>query len=157
VSITTRKLSDAHEIWLADLFGARRTKGSGNQWQNQTDGRMSSREKTYAFSYDGKATLGKSVGVTREMWTKVVEQALPERPMLPLRFYDNERLEVGLDLVVMSAYDAAEIIEDANKYRAILDQGCLMGIHKYNDETGYQFSDCLVCGVSVYDLPGVEN
>lgn len=123
--LTTRKMSDAHESWLIDLFGGRRTKNSGATWHNQMDGRTSSRTVTYAFAWDGKSTLGKSVGVSREMWTKAVEQALPERPMLPLRFYDNERLDVGYDLVVMSAYDAAELIEDANKYRAIQDGGPL--------------------------------
>lgn len=125
MALTTRKMSDAHEVWLVDLFGGRRNRGSGNQWHNQTDGRLSSREVDYAFAWDGKSTLGKSIGVSREMWTKVVEQALPERPMMPLRFYDNERLDVGHDLVVMSAYDVAELIEDANRYRAIKNGGPL--------------------------------
>jgi hypothetical protein len=114
VSLTTRKLSDKHEEFLVALFGGRRTKGSGNQWHNPMDGRTSSRTKRYAFAWDGKATLSKSVGVSLEMWRKAVEQAGDERTMLPLRFYRNESLEVGLDLVVMSAYDAAEVIDDAN-------------------------------------------
>ena len=122
MSIRTRKMSDAHEDWLVDLFGGRKTKGSGNQWHNQMDGRMPSREVTYAFAWDGKSTFGKSVGVSLDMWDKAVEQALPERPMLPLRWYSNERLEVRLDLVVMNAYDAAEIIADANAYRALMDK-----------------------------------
>ena len=121
MSITTRKMSDAHEDWLVALLGGRKTKGSGNQWHNQMDGRVSSREAAYAFAWDGKSTLGKSVGVSLDMWDKAVEQALPERPMLPLRWYSNERLDVRLDLVVMNAYDAAEMIEDANKYRALMD------------------------------------
>jgi hypothetical protein len=150
-------MSNAHEDWLVALLGGRKTKGSGNQWHNPADGRMASKLVSYAFAWDGKSTLGKSIGVSREMWTKIVEQATPERPMLPLRFYDNERLEVGIDLVVLSAYDAAQLVEDANKYRAILEQGCLTGIHRYINETGYQFSDCIVCGASIYNQPGAEG
>ena len=151
MSIPTRKLSDAHEDWLVSLFGGRKTKGSGNQWHNQMDGRVSSREAAYAFAWDGKSTLGKSVSVTREMWTKAVEQASPERPMLPLRWYSNERLEVGLDLVVMHAFDAAEIIEDANKYRAIVHQGCLTGVHHSGDGNGcdvYETCAADLCSVA---------
>jgi len=118
MSLTTRKMSDKHEEHLVALFGGRMTKGSGNQWHNQMDGRQSSREQYWAFAWDGKSTLGKSVGVTREMWTKAVQQAGVERPMLPLRWYNNERLEVGLDLAVVLADDLACLIEDANAFRA---------------------------------------
>jgi hypothetical protein len=122
------------------------------------DGRTSSRQVAYAFAWDGKSTLGKSIGVSREMWTKAVQQAVPERAMLPLRFYDNEKLDVGHDLVVMSAYDAAEVIEDANRYRAIVEQGCLVGIHQFhNYEAGHPVSDCMVCGASIYDQPSAEG
>ena len=156
--MTTRKMSNDHERWLVELFGGRRTKGSGNQWHNQMDGRMASREDHYAFAWDGKSTLGKSVGVSLDMWTKAVEQALPERPMLPLRWYSNERLEVGLDLVVMSAYDASEVIWDANKYQAIKSRGCLNGTHDFMDpETGRGCSTCSVCEACSYDQPDAEN
>jgi len=145
MSLTTRKMSDAHEEWLVDLFGGRKTKGSGNQWHNQMDGRTSSREVAYAFAWDGKSTLGKSVGVTREMWTKAVEQAVPERPMLPLRWYANERLESALDLVVLSAYDLAELIDSANRWEAAKANGCLLGMHTSHDGT------CEVCGADLVD------
>jgi hypothetical protein len=158
MSLTTRKMSDDHEVWLVELFGGRRTKGSGNQWHNQCDGRMASSRFSYAFAWDGKSTLGKSIGVSREMWTKTCAQAVPERPMLPLRFYDNEKLDVGHDLVVLSAYDAAELIEDANKYRAIKDQGCLNGEHQFYDmNQGLPVSDCMVCGASIYEQPEVDG
>ena len=105
-------MSDKHEEFLCTLFGGRQTKGSGNQWRDPTDGRNNRMVQSYAFAWDGKSTLGKSVGVTREMWAKVVEQAGGERPMLPLRFYDNERLDVGLDLAVLNIYDLSDMISE---------------------------------------------
>lgn len=122
MSPTTRKLSDAHEDWLVDLLGGRKTKGSGNQWHNQCDGRMSSRAHHYAFAWDGKATLGKSLSISKDTWAKVTEQALPERPLMPLRWYATERLDVALDLVVLSALDFAEILADANRWQAAQEQ-----------------------------------
>lgn len=107
------RMAQKHEAFLADLFDGRQTRGSGSQWRDQTDGRNNRMTTPYAFAWDGKATLGKSIGVSREMWTKVVEQSGGERPMLPLRFYANERLDVDLDLVVVSAYDLSELIAAA--------------------------------------------
>lgn len=151
-NLTTRKMSDAHEDALVAVLGGRKAKGSGNQWHGQMDGRTSHRHVTYAFAWDGKSTLGKSVGVSREMWTKAIQQAAGERPMLPLRFYDNERLDVGLDLVVMSLADASSLIEDANKLGAIVERGCLEGGHDFPGT-----STCSVCGVDAYNLAGAES
>ena len=44
------------------------------------------------------------------MWDKAVDQADGERPMLGLRYYANERLDVVRDLVVVSAYDLSEML-----------------------------------------------
>lgn len=122
MNITTRAMSDKHEDFLAALLDGRKMKGSGNQWQNPSDGRQSSREQEYAFSWDGKATLGKSVGVTRQMWEKIREQAIPERPAVPLRWYNNESLEVGLDLIVVDVYDFSAMQADANAYHRLMDK-----------------------------------
>jgi hypothetical protein len=111
---TTRAMSDKHEEYLAELFGGRRTRGSGNQFNNQMDGRTHRKDVEFAFAWDGKSTHGESVGVSREMWTKAVEQSHHERPMLALRWYDTDRLDVGLDLVVITAEDMAELLERAN-------------------------------------------
>lgn len=119
------RMGSAHESFLVSLLGGRQTRGSGNQWQNQMDGRHNRLLQTFAFAWDGKSTLGKSVGVSRAMWAKAVEQAHGERPMLALRWYDNERLDVGLDLITMSAHDAAELIEKANRVVAL--EECLSG------------------------------
>jgi hypothetical protein len=110
-----KRMGDKHEEFLVDLFGGRQTRGSGNQWHNPMDGRTSRMTTRYAFAWDGKSTLAQSVSVSRKMWQKAVEQAGGERPMIGVRFYDNEGLDVGLDLVVMSAHDAAELIEAANQ------------------------------------------
>jgi hypothetical protein len=107
-------MAEAHEGFLAALFGGRQARGSGNQWRNPMDGRTSRKHRRFAFAWDGKSTLARSVGVTRIMWDKAREQAGGERPMLALRFYDTASLEVGLDLVVLNAHDFAEILEAAN-------------------------------------------
>lgn len=118
---TTRDMSDAHENYLVGLLGGRRTKGSGNQANNPMDGRHSRYEESLAFAWDGKSTLGDSIGVTRKMWAKAVEQAHGERPMLALRWYLNERRTQTIDLIAVSADDFAELLElarEAAKARA---------------------------------------
>lgn len=111
---TTRALSDRHEAHLAEVLGARRTPGSGNGFANPMDVRQN-RYDGIAFAIDGKATLAASVSVTREMWTKAVEQAHGERPGVALRFYDDDRLTHALDLVVISLDDFAELLDIARR------------------------------------------
>ncbi len=111
---TTRGMSDKHEEFLVDLLGGRRTRGSGNQFNNQMDGRHDRHAVECAFAWDGKSTLGKSISITREMWEKAEEQSHGERPLIALRFYDTDRLDVGLDLIAVSAEDFAELLERAN-------------------------------------------
>lgn len=106
----THRMGAAHEQFLAVTLGGRQAKGSGNQWRDQMDGRHNRLTEQFAYAWDGKSTLGKSIGVSRAMWEKAREQAGGERPMLGLRWYDNESLEVGLDLVVVSAYDLSEML-----------------------------------------------
>ena len=107
-------MSDKHEQFLASLFDATRSRGSGNQWYQPMDGRTSRRTMEFAFAFDGKATLADSIVVSRKMWQKAIEQSLGERPMLGLRFYESEGLSVGLDLAVVNAYDLSELIDKAN-------------------------------------------
>jgi hypothetical protein len=108
------EMSVLHEGDLNYLLGGRLSPGSGNQFANQMDNRNDHREQEFAFAVDGKATFAKSISVTRVMWEKAIEQSHGERPMLALRFYDNERLKIGLDLAVVSLHDLAELIERAN-------------------------------------------
>lgn len=109
------KMGAAHEDFLAELLGGRRTRASGAVWKDQMDGRVSRFEVPFAFAWDGKSTRGKSIGITRDMWNKAREQAGGERPLLALRWYTTDRLDVGEDLVVLSAHDFAELLEAANK------------------------------------------
>lgn len=104
----TRDMSDRHERFLAELFGGRITPGSGNHFANQTDVRHDPREP-WAFAMDGKSTMARSVSVKLDDWQKVVEQAGPCEPAMPLRFYLNTRLTAHYDLVVVSAKTLADL------------------------------------------------
>lgn len=110
---TTREMSDAHEERIAEVLGVRQTRGSGNQFNDPTDGRTPHDGGAFEWAADGKSTLGKSIGVSRAMWAKLVEQAHGARPAVPLCFYDDQRLTVGLDLVVVRLYDLGELLETA--------------------------------------------
>lgn len=110
---TTRQLSDHHEADAAKFFGGRIPKGSGNQWRDKLDGRQHRLDQRVAFAWDCKATEGKSIGVSREMWDKTREQAGGERPMLLLRFYGNG-MRVDEDLAVISWDDLRELLDYAN-------------------------------------------
>lgn len=150
---TTRDMSDRHEADLVELLGGRRTPGSGNQFNNQMDGRHRRYDDAYAFAWDGKATFGKSIGVTREMWAKAREQSGDECPLLALRWYDNERLHVGLDLVVVDIHDFVELLEAARKYAVVKE--CLELGHQTNpllhpDDVA---TECWRCGGAL----GVEE
>lgn len=105
------RMAEDHERYLADVLRGRKTRGSGNQFANPCDGRQNRYETGMAFAWDGKSTLGKSISVSRAMWDKLEEQAHGERPLLPLRFYNTERLSVGLDLVVLDLDDFIELVE----------------------------------------------
>jgi hypothetical protein len=106
-------MSNRHEADVAALLGARVTKSSGNQFNDQMDGRHD--EGSWRFAFDGKATFGQSIGVSRAMWDKAVDQSHGARPLLPLRFYDDWRLNGGLDLVVADLNDLAEMIEELRR------------------------------------------
>ncbi len=113
----TRDMSDRHEAFLAAIFDGRVTKGSGSHWTDQMDGKQARGSGETVFVWDGKSTIGKSIGVTREMWDKAVEQSQPhEITMLALRWYTNERLtDVGLDLAVVEATTLADLQRDSNE------------------------------------------
>lgn len=108
-----QRKGDIHEEYVCEAIGARKTRGSGSQWRDATDGRQNHRETAFAFAFDGKSTTGKGVNVTRDMWDKAVEQAGAERPMLALRFYEDDTLEEATDLVTLSLDDFVEMREAA--------------------------------------------
>lgn len=111
-----KKMGDKHEADITErLEGARLSAGSGNQWRNPMDSRQDRYADPLAVAADCKSTLGKSIGVSRAMWNKAKEQAHGERPILPLRFYADERLTVDIDLVAMSLADYEELREWAKR------------------------------------------
>lgn len=150
--LTTRHMSDKHEEDLVALLGGRRTPGSGNQFNNAMDGRHRRHDEPYPFAWDGKSTLGKSVGVSREMWAKAVEQAGDERPMLALRWYDGERLNPTLDLLVVDAHDFAEVREAARNYEQI--KRCMALGHEVDPRLhpSGQSTSCWRCGAALDPL-----
>ena len=141
---TTRDMSDRHEMHLVARLGGRRTAGSGNQFNNPMDGRHNRYETEFAFAWDGKSTLGKSIGVSQEMWEKAQEQALGERPALALRWYHDERLTSFTDLMAISLDDFEEMLARANEARLL--RACMIEGHPDSDA-----DVCPRCGLDVED------
>jgi hypothetical protein len=125
----SKKMGDAHEKYVVAVLGGRQTKGSGNQWTNPADGRQNRYEQDPAFAWDCKSTYGNSIGVSRAMWEKIMEQASPETPALPLRFYDSEsgtaNLDAKYDLIAIDLDLFAEVLDGYRKYKKALASGLL--------------------------------
>ena len=122
MTLTTRKMSDRHEQDLAEALDGQRTRNSGAVWSDQSDGHQIHSEGYWRFAWDGKATLGKSISITREMWAKLGEQCRGLNPAIPLRWYANQRLTaVDIDLIAVELETFAAMQTDANAYRALLD------------------------------------
>lgn len=133
------RMADKHEADLAELFGGRKSPGSGSQWHRQMDVRQSRFEVDIAFAFEGKSTLGKSLPISRDLWTKAVEQAGGERPALALRWYTDDRLsKVDIDLVAMRTDDLAELLDELSHLRAQLGaiEGFLENYPDSPDEEG---------------------
>lgn len=109
-----RRMSDAHEAYVAKLLRTVRSPGSGNSFSKQMDGRQDTNLATYAFAFDCKATMAASQSISIDMWQKAVDQAHDEWPCIPLRFYRDDRLAKTVDLVVLSFDDFVELLEAAN-------------------------------------------
>jgi hypothetical protein len=106
-------MSEAHEEYIAKILDGRKTRNSGAVWSDQMDVRNDVRDDRFPFAADGKSTFGETIGVSRAMWQKAVEQSGDLDTCLPLRWYDTYRLDVGLDLVVISMNMFSELLEIA--------------------------------------------
>ena len=113
MTIDRHEMGNRHEEWLAEVLGGRKTPGSGNQWRNPADGRQNRYVDSFAFAWDGKSTRSNSISITREMLSKIKEQADTERPMIALRFYDDDRLRSFEDWIAIKADDFLELLEAA--------------------------------------------
>lgn len=149
----TRKMSDRHEEDLADLLGGKRTRNSGAVWSDQSDGHHLQSEEHWRFAWDGKSTLGNSIGISRDMVTKLRQQSRGLLPLLPLRWYrDNRLTTVDIDMIALDLDTFAEILADANQWRRVQQSGCLTGMH-----TRIGTDVCSVCGASAYDEAGSDG
>ena len=114
------RLSRLHEADIASWFDGTQHVGSGNQYHHQGDGRTGYHGE-WDFRWDCKAAMPgtQSITVTRAMIDKLIEQCHGARPMLPMRFYDNERggFNPNHDLVVLRADDAIALVEFADGVR----------------------------------------
>lgn len=125
-------MSSRHESDLVAVLGGKGTLNSGATWRDPGDGHQTGVDQHYRFAWDGKSTLGASIGVSLEMWTKAVDQSRELDTLLPLRFYANERLtEVHADLVALDLDVFAQVLADANAYRALKDrEGVMADAHE---------------------------
>lgn len=155
MTLTTRKMSAKHEDYLAERLEGTRTKNSGAVWSDQGDGHHLGSEEHWRFGWDGKSTLGKSIGITRDMLAKLRQQCRGLEPAIPLRFYADERLvTVDEDWVAIELETFAQMREEANRFRAMLDAGCASGTH--DDETFEErgmggIPKCKACGLYPYE------
>lgn len=108
-----KKLADKHEDDVNEWLGGQQAKSSGNQWNDQGDGRLGRHHHQFGWCWDCKAAMPgtKSVSVTRDMVDKITHQAHGDRPILPLRFYSSERGQIEHDLVVLRMEDFRELLE----------------------------------------------
>lgn len=112
----TQQMGEKHEAYLAEVLSGTKTRGSGSKWFDQGDVR-NNHDEPFAFCADGKSTLGKSIGVTREMLAKIREQAQGERPAIGLRFYGNANLDdVDEDWVAVQGADFEELLPAARAW-----------------------------------------
>lgn len=147
-----KKMGDAHEEHLAEVYGGRQTRGSGNQPANPMDVRSHRYDETVAFAIDGKSTRAASMSIPRTMLEKAREQAHGERPAIAVRFYDDDRLRSYDDWLLVQEDDALELLERSRRLSAIEAQGCLTGSHHFPGQ-----STCTVCGASAYDVHAGED
>lgn len=108
-------MSKLHEDEVATHLTTRANPGSGNQWAKTTDGRNDRRKLPFAFAFDCKATMAASTTINLEMLHKLTQQAYGERPLLPIRFYTNDRLTSYEDWVVLTLDDFVEMWQKANE------------------------------------------
>jgi hypothetical protein len=95
-----------HEDHIAEVWGGERQRASGSQWSNPADVRENHLLVPLAIAADGKSTTAKSIAITRADLIKLVEQAGGEIPVLPVRFYDDYRLQEAEDWVLLREQDA---------------------------------------------------
>lgn len=99
--LTTRKMSQEHEKYLADVFDGQVVPGSGSPWSHDADVRSSK------FLVEAKATANQSMSVKLPVWRKVDTEALRSglTPLLALRIDE-------VDLITLHLHDFLSIIRE---------------------------------------------
>lgn len=103
-----KEIADLHEDDVANTLDGRTSRGSGTQSKDPMDGRHDSYREDPAFAWECKATQGKGLRITREMWEKACEQAHRETPMLAVRFADEYGYP-DTDLAVIELAELADL------------------------------------------------
>lgn len=112
---STTEMARRHEEHAAGVVGGTRNRGSGNQWQAQTDGGNAPDDR-FGFRLECKATKGASLTITLAMIAKIKEQAQGHRWAIPLRWYANERLtSVAAELWAIEEADFSELLDAARE------------------------------------------
>jgi hypothetical protein len=117
---STAEMGERHEAYLARINGGSQHRASGAVWFEPADG-SNGHDDLLAFAWDGKATLGKSISVTRDMLAKIRDQALGRRPQIGLRFYGNPNLDdVDEDWVAVPGDNWEEVLGAARMWHVLL-------------------------------------
>lgn len=132
-----QRMADAHEADIAEWIGGVQHKASGSQWHRQMDASNGEKFVSFPLAADGKATLGKSISVSRDMWQKAVMQTFGKIPTLWLRFYKDESLrEVSTDLVVIERREFKEILDAARNWERHVQHIKSMGLDDPEESSG---------------------
>jgi hypothetical protein len=99
------RMGKEHEQFVAKLLGGDRNPGSGNQWHSQGDGH------SVGWGWDCKSSLANSMSISLDTLDKLSEQVYPRRPLLPVRFYGNERLTSFRDYIMVGIDDFQMLYE----------------------------------------------
>lgn len=117
---STAEMGERHEAYLARINGGSQHRASGAVWFEPADG-SNGHDDPLAFAWDGKATLGKSISVTRDMLAKIREQSHGRRPQIGLRFYGNPNLDdVDEDWVAIPGDNWEEVLGAARMWHVLL-------------------------------------
>lgn len=142
-----KRMGDLHEAHLAEVFGGRQARSSGNQPHDQMDGRHNRYDEIVAFAWDGKSTRTGTISVTAAMLQKAAEQAHGERPMLSLRWYGDDRLRTCEDWHLIREDDLLELLDLAREVvrlrQAVGKHDCL-ALYQHGDPTPWT---CPRCGL----------
>lgn len=112
---STTEMARLHEEHAAKMLGGTRHRGSGNQWQAQTDG-DTPHDEPFAFRIECKSTKGQGLAVTLSMIEKAIDQGQGDIPVIPLRWYANDKLtEVAADWMAVKDVDLSEIVSYARQ------------------------------------------